>query len=125
MEQPARPATVRVRIAASPRHAALFLDGEPLATNPFKARMEKSGAAHEVRAEAPGYASARAEIVLDRNVDLDLVLEQEKRDAAPAPPHPVKRAPTAEPAAPPPEADCNPPYDFNEHGIKKFKPACL
>ncbi|WP_437288379.1 serine/threonine protein kinase [Sorangium sp. So ce406] len=127
MEQPARPATVRVRIAASPRHAALFLDGEPLATNPFKARMEKSGAAHEVRAEAPGYASARAEIVLDRNVDLDLVLEQEKRDAptAPAPARVVKRAPTAEPAAPPPEADCNPPYYFNEHGIKKFKPACL
>ncbi|XXX77556.1 serine/threonine-protein kinase [Sorangium sp. So ce134] len=119
VEEPARPATVDVRIAASPRGAALFLDGEPLATNPFRTRLEKSGAAREVRAEAPGYASARAEIVLDKDVDLDLDLEPENREALPrpAPPRAVKRAP--------PAADCNPPYYFSEHGIKKFKPACL
>lgn len=126
-EAPARPATVHVRIAASPRDAALFLDGEPLATNPFKAQLERSGATREVRAEAPGYASARAEIVLDTDVDLDLDLDQEKRDTRPraaAPPRIVKRARTAALEAPP-AADCNPPYYFSEHGIKKFKPACL
>ncbi|XYH98723.1 serine/threonine protein kinase [Sorangium sp. So ce1128] len=121
-EPPERPATVSVRIAASPRDAALFLDGQPLATNPFRAQMEKSGAAREVRAEAPGYTSARVEIVLDKDVDVDLGLQQEKRATLPrsSPTRVVTRAPTAAPAA-----DCDPPYFFNEHGIKKFKPACL
>ncbi|WP_437834792.1 serine/threonine protein kinase [Sorangium sp. So ce1153] len=125
-ERPDRPATVSVRIAASPRDAALFLDGQPLATNPFRAQMEKSAAAREVRAEAPGYTSARVEIVLDKDVDVDLGLQQEKRDTLPrpAPARVVTRASTAASAAAP-AADCDPPYFFNEHGIKKFKPACL
>ncbi|XXY45175.1 serine/threonine-protein kinase [Sorangium sp. So ce269] len=125
-ERPDRPATVSVRIAASPRDAALFLDGQPLATNPFRAQMEKSAAAREVRAEAPGYTSARVEIVLDKDVDVDLGLQQEKRDTLPrpAPARVVTRAPTAASAASPAE-ECDPPYFFNEHGIKKFKPACL
>ncbi|WP_437756405.1 serine/threonine protein kinase [Sorangium sp. So ce1389] len=127
-ERPDRPATVSVRIAASPRDAALFLDGQPLATNPFRAQVEKSAAAREVRAEAPGYTSARVEIVLDKDVDVDLGLQQEKRDTlprpGPAPARVVTRASTAASAATP-AGDCDPPYFFNEHGIKKFKPACL
>ncbi len=84
------PKRVQVRLAAHPREAKLYLDGELLPSNPFEAAMvTDGGAVHAVRAEAKGYTSSQTNIQLEADVALVLSLQRPK--AVPAPP----------PAAPP------------------------
>jgi serine/threonine protein kinase len=54
---PASPETVLVlvHLAASPASARIFVDDAPLATNPIDNKFVRDGAAHLIRAEAPGF----------------------------------------------------------------------
>jgi hypothetical protein len=127
--------SVHVHLSATPASAVLYLDGKRLDGNPFEDDYPRDTATHTVRAEAPGYATSAAGIVLDGDVKLVLPLSAAKiaaiphvaaasvpsRGAAPAPaPAPVLPA-SATSANP----DCSPPFYFDAQGIKRLKPECI
>ena len=66
-------------VKAVPADARLYLDDEPLSTNPTTMVITLDGSKHRLRAEAIGYAS-RAELVLyDRaKVNVMLTLDRDK-----------------------------------------------
>jgi serine/threonine-protein kinase len=67
-------ADVSVTITVTPPTAQIFLDGQRTRSNPFNARIPARDAAHQVRAELPGYMPAFASVSGDRDTDLRLVL---------------------------------------------------
>jgi serine/threonine-protein kinase len=124
------PATVEVRIAATPAAAAIFVDGKPIDGNPYVGTFPRDGSHHTVRAEAPGYVAATADVVLDSDVKLMLPLSPVKGPALrPASPRASSSAAapvaTASAAPPPPNTDCTPPFYFDAQGIKRLKPECI
>jgi serine/threonine-protein kinase len=127
------PDTVLVRITVFPARAAIYLDDQPVWSNPFSAQKPADRRAHMVRAEAPGHITSSREIRLDKNVDLVIALDPQPADGsiskprapgATSEPKPNDRART-EPAPASQAPSCDPPYSVDERGIKKFKPECL
>jgi serine/threonine-protein kinase len=128
--------TVHVHLAATPATAVLYLDGTRLPANPFEADYPSDPVGHTVRAEAPGFVSSAAGIVLEDDVKLVLPLSPAKIAAIPrharadelpsrgAPP-PVVSSPAPAPPAPSPNPDCSPPFYFDAQGIKRLKPDCI
>jgi hypothetical protein len=124
---------VRVRLAATPPTAVLYLDGKRLRENPFDHEYPRDNGPHTVRAEAPGYVTSAAEIVLADDVQLVIPLSPAK--IAAIPPHaaaaelPSKKAPPATvppaPSTTAPNPDCSPPFYFDAQGIKRLKPECI
>jgi serine/threonine-protein kinase len=147
--------TVEITVAANPSDAKVFLDDQALPGNPAKAQVPKDGTAHQVRVEAPGYASRTDRITFerDRAIDVTLVKDVGNADKQPsaaasdattpeAPPTPaaprrtappparvVAPAPTPAPApAPsvsPREVNCKPPFTIDSNGSRVPKPECL
>jgi hypothetical protein len=88
-------------------------------------------------AEAPAHERETRVIRLDQDWDIVLTLTPEAPVSAvntrskpkASAPRKGSRAPevtSALPATPvDPEPDCNPPYFFDERGVKKYKPRCL
>jgi serine/threonine protein kinase len=62
--QAASAASVSVTLRASPSEARLFLDGQPLVSNPFVGRFAKDDGTHVLRAEANGYAPHETKVTL-------------------------------------------------------------
>jgi hypothetical protein len=127
------PNTVLVRITVFPARAAIYLDDQPVWSNPFSAQQPADRHAHTVRAEAPGHIASSREIRFDKNVDLVIALDPQPGDGsiskprAPgtsAEPKPNDRGRTEPPTASQ-APSCDPPYTVDERGIKKFKPECL
>jgi hypothetical protein len=87
--QPA-PRLVVLRLSASPPSAALYLDGERLAANPFAAQRSLDTSPHRLRVEAAGYLALDRDLVLDRDVELELALSP--LAAAPPAPAPLTEA---------------------------------
>ena len=89
--------TVEVSIAAMPVSARFTLDGVAIEKNPFTRRIPRDDKPHTLAVLAPGFVSEEREIVLDRDVRLELSLQPETRPAAgrtPArPPPPVPDEP--------------------------------
>jgi serine/threonine-protein kinase len=112
-------ARVELKISALPEHARLYLDDEPLASNPFTAAVPVDHEPHSIRAEAPGYASERKIVTFDKDVDLALRLGW----ARAAGPRPSKAAAPA--ASVQPQVSCDPPYFIDENGIRRLRPECL
>ncbi len=106
------PALVHLTMRATPPEARLFLDDAQFQSNPATGSFPKDGAAHRVRAEAPGYASKHEIVVFDTGtMSVDLALDREKVTAATIPRYPPSRplpAPPPTAAAPPPEAVATP-----------------
>jgi hypothetical protein len=125
-------ASVSFQASASPIEATLYLDGQPLSSNPYAGRLPADGQQHLLRADAPGYASGSRVFVANREVSLILALA---RTSEP-PRAPVKkpRAPLVSPsAASAPSSpttstpdDCKvSPYYFDDRNIKVIRPECL
>jgi hypothetical protein len=121
-----------VHLAATPATAVLYIDGSRLDKNPFDGEYPSDTGTHTVRAEAPGYVTSAAGIVLDGDVKLVLPLSRAK--IAGIPPVPGVNVPSTEaPPAPASPAsattdtnpDCSPPFYFDAQGIKRLKPACI
>lgn len=70
------PADILVRVQASPGNARIFLDNVLQVSNPFEARLPRDEARHLIRAEAPGYSAASVELVFDKEVRIELVLQR-------------------------------------------------
>jgi hypothetical protein len=73
-------AKVELVLSASPIGATLYLDGEPLSSNPAVARPEVDGAEHRVMARAPGHYDKELTLRFDK----DRVVAMELRPIATA-----------------------------------------
>jgi tRNA A-37 threonylcarbamoyl transferase component Bud32 len=115
------PVALSVTLSSKPDTAQLFLDDRFVPGNPAKLSVPGDGSRHTVRAEAPGYAVRRQEIVYDKDQSVALVLDAlpSASSAAPA------KAPKGTRPVVRPRAKCDPPYVIDSRGVKRFKPECL
>lgn len=124
-------------IQAFPSDAKLFLDGEPLDSNPHTRALALDGSTHSLRAEAPGHVSASRSFAMHQSADFSITLEPEPRPE-PAPGAPKRRAaalntgatpaPTPTPDRPATvnkDANCRNPFYLDSSGIKRVLPDCL
>jgi serine/threonine protein kinase len=111
-DPPKTVATVALKIDVTPANARVWID-DVLQSAPYELRVVKEATKHTIRAEAQGYTTATKTLVFDGNVEVRLSLTPAVPGIAPPPPV----------ASPP--ADCNPPYTFDEKGIKVYKPQCI
>jgi serine/threonine-protein kinase len=124
--------SVSVSLRASPATARLILDNVPLPANPYQATRPADGAPHELRIEAPGYATRTEKIRLDRDVLLELALDRDPgagrpvagrvagaaaaktaepaANTTPTPESKPETRPEAKPAKPKRDIDLNDPY---------------
>ena len=85
---------IAVHLSATPGSARLYLDDAPLTANPVDNRFVRDGAAHVIRAEAPGFKS-KSQLVSFKSdrVSVSLNLDPEptiiRRAVPPPPPRPA------------------------------------
>jgi serine/threonine-protein kinase len=115
------PSLISVKLASRPDTAQIFVDDRPVSGNPATLDVHADGSRHTVRAEAPGHAVRRQEIVYDRDQALLLTLDELPRAPSAAP----NPKPREAPRAPRHRGKCDPPYVIDARGVKKFKPECL
>jgi hypothetical protein len=72
---------VSVALQATPAEAKLYLDDEPLASNPTTKLLLNDGKAHVLRAEAPGFANATSEFSPTKDSTVALTLTPVDRAA--------------------------------------------
>jgi hypothetical protein len=80
----AAPRSVSLRIGAYTGEATITLDSEPLPRNLYESRRSADLGPHTLEVSAPGYLTQRYEVLLDRDLDVQLALLP-----APAPPQRV------------------------------------
>ena len=131
------PATAQLRITAFPRTAHILLDGEIVSENPFHRTVSLDPAhSHDIEVVALDHEPQKRTIFFDRDQELIVTLtplgpSTPVKAAAKRAPAPGRaKAASAEQTvavtpAPPPVADCDPPYFFDQRGVKKFKAGCL
>jgi serine/threonine-protein kinase len=85
-------ARVRIRIAAVPASARLYLDGQPLPTNPWELETAVDPTEHAIMAWAEGFGAREARITFDRDHDVVLELPRGK-PLADFPPRPLPKPP--------------------------------
>jgi serine/threonine-protein kinase len=73
-EAPPAPTNATIEFKVTPGEAKLFLDDEPLPSNPTSKVLRVDGAIHRLRATADGFAAATAEFTATRDTTLDLDL---------------------------------------------------
>jgi hypothetical protein len=128
----AAPATIAIRASATPSDATLYLDGQPLPSNPYVGRIGADGMQHMLRAEAPGHTSNSRAFVANREVALILALAKtsepprgEGKKARPSIVSPPAPQASVEPATSTAD-DCKvSPYYVDERNIKVVRPECL
>jgi eukaryotic-like serine/threonine-protein kinase len=69
--------TVELRLSASPPGARIFLDGVPLASNPWRGGLARDEAPHRIWIEAPGFLPWTESVTLDKDRTVDVVLTGE------------------------------------------------
>jgi eukaryotic-like serine/threonine-protein kinase len=130
--------TARLGITAYPRSARIVLDGEPLPDNPFHGQYPLDASrVHTIEINAVDHQAEQRTIRFDRDQQLVVTLDPAQPPARKAPlpskartkprtaattPAGPANASAVEAKAP---ADCEPPYYFDERGVKKFKTGCL
>ncbi|HEX3776256.1 MAG TPA: protein kinase, partial [Polyangiaceae bacterium] len=129
--------TVTLNVTAFPAAAHLYLDDQPLASNPLFQTVPRDDREHRIEARAAGYVSEVRSVQFDQNANI--VLHLSAVPAAPAeaaavpsasPPsvksQPARRSVSKQPAAPSkPSVDCSVPFTLDSSGVKHFKPECL
>jgi hypothetical protein len=126
------PGTISIQASASPGEARLYLDGKLLPSNPYIGRIDADGMQHEIRAEAPGFATGTRAFVANREVALILALARtegqpagESRKARPTA-LPLPAAPLPVEPTTPKTDDCKlSPYYVDHRGIKVVRPECV
>lgn len=77
--QPSDPARgeVTLTFAAKPSEAKLFLDDQPLPSNPYvSTKQAKDGSHHALRAEAKGYAAKSVVVIFDSDKEIVIALDK-------------------------------------------------
>jgi serine/threonine protein kinase len=105
---PDAPRSVRANIRATPARAKLFFDDVLLEGNPFNGELPSDSSQHRVRAEARGYRPQTLAVTLATPLALSV-------DLQPTPSDPAAAA----------ARSCNPPFYFDQKGIKYYRPECL
>jgi serine/threonine-protein kinase len=151
-EAPPAPTSATIEFKVAPGDAKLFLDDEPLPSNPTSKVLHVDSTVHRLRATADGFNSATAEFTVTRDTTLNLALTQAAVPAAPGTadeedgssakgrtrvvvrnyggrvrPGPATSAEVAPAPAPTPKqaANCDAPFFVDKDGIKKMRPECL
>lgn len=125
-----------LRVRASPEKAALFLDDQPLPSNPYTGSLPVDGVEHVIRAEAPEHTTVSRRFVMKQDFEMALVLDREKLgptaaprrravQAAPVAPAPATRKASVPTAATPGGANCQNPFFIDQRGIKRVLPECM
>jgi serine/threonine-protein kinase len=128
--QPAAPRQVQLRVSVLPAHAKLFIDDEPLGTNPYSAVVPMSAEYHVLRAEAPGYAPEVRSVSYASDLSLELMLLKQQVET---PPRPTRRSRPVAQASRPQESEqhvgtarnCDIPYEIDAQGIRRLRRECL
>jgi eukaryotic-like serine/threonine-protein kinase len=132
--QPAPPKTVMFEVQALPAGAEILLDGKLLGTNHFAGPQPFANRKVSLEVRASGHLSEHKELVLTRDMSVQIVLAPDPALASAAAP-----VPPADSAAPSPRLStqagarvvkkpsgkCNPPYVFAADGVKTYKPECF
>jgi serine/threonine-protein kinase len=69
------PKSVRLTVTVIPRDARIFVDGKPVGRQPYLGRYPADAAAHQIRAEAPGFVAMDRSVALDEDKAVELALE--------------------------------------------------
>ena len=83
--EPAQPtptahSQIEVKLGATKASTIVFIDNAPVGDLPFTGRFPRDGAAHTLRAEAPGFQSESRIVVFDRDVDIVFSLQPARTD---------------------------------------------
>ncbi len=118
---------VALRISVLPASAQLFLDDQPLPTNPYSTSLAKSDEHHTIRAEAPGYKPLTRDISYGEDAIVELSLEPVKSTRRPRtrPASGTTAAKPVEDDKDKPAAVCDVPFYMDEKGIRRIKRECL
>jgi hypothetical protein len=131
-----------VSVSVEPARAWVFLDDQ-LVSNPYQASHVRDEEVHQLRVEAEGYVPIVRSLRFDVDVDLALSLRAAaKPSTAGAPTRAARAQAKAERKAAARAAsvtanraravaeklkasNCDPPYYFDDHGIKHYRRECL
>jgi hypothetical protein len=146
------PTNATIEFKVTPGEAKLFLDDDPLPSNPTSKVLKIDGRIHRLRATADGFNAATAEFTATRDTTINLDLTPTATPAMtisndddgknrgrgfvrggvgrvrPGVPGTPATTPEAAPAPPPPTpkvANCDSPFFVDKDGIKKMRPECL
>jgi serine/threonine protein kinase len=133
--QSAPPKTVMFEVQALPAGAEIVLDGKSLGTDHFAGLQPLVDRRQSLEVRAAGHLTERKELMLTRDMSLQIVLAPDPALAAVS----ASAAPPADSAAPSPRltsqsasrvakkasSKCNPPYVFAADGVKTYKPECF
>jgi eukaryotic-like serine/threonine-protein kinase len=103
---------VNISFAARPREAVIFLDDEPLASNPARRSVPRDGSQHTVRVEAKGHATRTVTVLYDGEKELVVALDRAvvaTPAVGPQRPTTPTHVPSPPPPAPPPATTVAPP----------------
>ena len=140
--EPPKPKTVMLEVQALPAGAEILLDGRLLGTDHFSGPQLAADRKASLEVRAAGRVTERKELLLTRDMSLQIVLAIDPAlpvASAPAPPAVDSSAPntrlrpqgasrvTNRPAnvSGNRSAKCNPPYVFAADGVKTYKPECF
>ncbi|HEY3254009.1 MAG TPA: serine/threonine-protein kinase [Polyangiaceae bacterium] len=135
------PLQVAFEVQALPPGAEILLDGKLLGTDRFSGTLPVVDRKVSLEVRASGHLTEHKQLVLNRDMSLQIVLAPDPAIAAANPP---PAAPADSSAASPPRplantrvankpagaphnrsAKCNPPYVFAADGVKTYKPECF
>jgi len=79
--KPGGVATIELKIQVTPADAVVYLDDSKLSA-PYTMKAPADGFGHNVRVEAPGFATDKRMVVFNKDVNLEVSLTPEKSDTA-------------------------------------------
>jgi len=94
-QEPAEVKKVKIKISATPAEASIYLDNARLGTGAATAEMKADSTDHPLRVEAPGFKTDSRFIKFDKDVDLEIKLEEEPKKVVGGGPRVPPPPPTA------------------------------
>ena len=122
--------TIEMHLSAAPDGATLYLDGKPLAANPFVGSLPTDNLPHELRAEANGYVTKSVALSLASHANNTVRVALDPTDPTP---HRTKAASNVRSASPrvatvasaPAAPNCDHPFSIDSAGIRHVRQECL
>jgi tRNA A-37 threonylcarbamoyl transferase component Bud32 len=130
-----RPKTILLEVQALPANAEILLDGTLLGTNHISGPQPSTDRKVTLEVRAAGHLTERKELLLTRDMSLQIVLAPDPAFSPASGPqlvaadsssaNPQIAAPTAARVMRKRSGKCNPPYVFAADGVKTYKPECF